>query len=62
MPVIIRNIRGIDIDPKITTKDITQKQDMVIFTEDDRQFLDALKEFYTLGKSDLLDLYHNNED
>ena len=62
MPVIIRNIRGIEIEPRMTSKDINLKQETVKFTEDDRQFLDALKEFHTLGKSDLLDAYHNDED
>ena len=64
MPVIIRDIRG--IEPKVDTEVVnTKSSDLDVestkFTEDDRKFLDALKEFYTLGKSDLLDSYHGDD-
>ena len=58
MPTIIRNLRGIDTEVK--TKNFNSK--IVEFTENDRRFIDALNEFYTQGKSDLLDSYQEKED
>jgi len=58
VPTIIRNLRGIDTEVK--TKNFNSK--IVEFTENDRRFIDALNEFYTQGKSDLLDSYQEKED
>ena len=58
MPTIIRNLRG--IEPEVKIKNFNNIA--IEFTEDDRKFIDALKEFYTKGKSDLLDAYHDGEE
>ena len=59
MPEVIRNIRGFD-EKEMKKKGFNTYP--AEFTNDDRKFLDSLKEFYTQGRSDLLDLYVDKID
>lgn len=47
MPKIIRNIRGFTASHNtITKRELEKSKDEVIFTKEDREFLDYLKEYH----------------